>query len=64
MQLEVEFETLAEVEGFWAAIPPAEHKAWSQRAQVGGPPQLSSVCSLKFGAFKEPCINVSAELHS
>jgi hypothetical protein len=35
MQLEVEFETLAHVEDFWAAIPPAEHRAWSQRAQVG-----------------------------
>lgn len=34
MQLEVEFETLALLEGFWAAIPPAEHKAWSQRARV------------------------------
>ena len=34
MQLEVEFDTLAELEHFWAAIPPQDHKAWSQRAQV------------------------------
>ena len=34
MQLEVEFETLALLEQFWAAIPPVEHKAWSQRARV------------------------------
>ena len=34
MQLEVEFNTLAELELFWAAIPPQDHKAWSQRAQV------------------------------
>ena len=37
LQLEVEFETLAHVEEFWAAIPPAEHRAWSQRAQVTTP---------------------------
>ncbi len=34
VQLEVEFETLALLEQFWAAIPPVEHKAWSQRARV------------------------------
>ena len=34
MQLEVEFDTLAELEHFWSAIPPQDHKAWSQRAQV------------------------------
>lgn len=34
MQLEVEFETLALLEEFWAAIPPTEHRAWSQRARV------------------------------
>lgn len=34
MQLEVEFETLALLEQFWAAIPPVEHKAWSQQARV------------------------------
>ena len=33
-QLEVEFPTLARLEAFWAAIPPEEHKAWSQRLQV------------------------------
>lgn len=33
-QLEVEFEGLAELEQFWAAIPPEQHRAWSQRAQV------------------------------
>ena len=34
MQLEVDFESLAELERFWAAIPPEQHRAWSQRAQV------------------------------
>ena len=34
MQLEVEFETLALLEAFWAAIPSVQHKAWSQRARV------------------------------
>ncbi len=34
MQLEVEFESLAELEQFWAAVPPDAHRAWSQRAQV------------------------------
>ena len=33
-QLEVEFESLAELEQFWAAIPPELHRAWSQRAQA------------------------------
>ncbi|CAK0783226.1 hypothetical protein CVIRNUC_006425 [Coccomyxa viridis] len=33
IELEVEFDTLAELEHFWAAIPPQDHKAWSQRAQ-------------------------------
>lgn len=33
-QLEVEFGTIAELEQFWANIPPQDHKAWSQRAQV------------------------------
>lgn len=34
VQLEVEFETLALLEQFWAAIPSEKHKAWSQRARV------------------------------
>lgn len=34
MQLEVEFDSLASLEDFWALLPPAEHKAWSQRARV------------------------------
>jgi hypothetical protein len=34
LQLEVEFETLAELEQFWAAIPPKLHKPWSQRMQA------------------------------
>jgi hypothetical protein len=34
LQLEVEFDTLAELEEFWASIPQQDHKAWSQRAQV------------------------------
>ncbi|KAK9802847.1 hypothetical protein WJX73_007310 [Symbiochloris irregularis] len=33
LELEVEFETLTDVESFWGSIPPAAHKAWSQRMQ-------------------------------
>ncbi|KAK9837483.1 hypothetical protein WJX81_005889 [Elliptochloris bilobata] len=33
LELEVEFESLAELEQFWAAIPAEQHRAWSQRAQ-------------------------------
>ncbi|CAL5220910.1 g3005 [Coccomyxa viridis] len=33
LELEVDFSTLAELEQFWASIPPQDHKAWSQRAQ-------------------------------
>ena len=35
MQLEVELESLAQLETLWSQIPPQAHKAWSQRAQVG-----------------------------
>ena len=34
LQLEVELDNLAQLEAFWAQIPPQAHKAWSQRAQV------------------------------
>lgn len=34
MQLEVSFETLAELEQFWGSIPPEPHKAWSQDLQA------------------------------
>lgn len=33
--MEVDFDTLAELETFWASIPQQEHKAWSERARVG-----------------------------
>lgn len=33
LELEVSFSTLAELEEFWASIPPDRHKAWSQRMQ-------------------------------
>lgn len=42
LELEVSFDSLAELEAFWAAIPPAQHKAWGQRMQqyiVHGSPQ-------------------------
>jgi len=42
LELEVTFDTLAEVEQFWAAIPPEQHKIWSQKIQnkiVHGSPQ-------------------------
>lgn len=35
LELEVEFASFAELEEFWASIPPEEHRAWSQRMQVG-----------------------------
>jgi len=54
LELEVEFETLAHVEDFWAAIPPAEHRAWSQRAQnfiIDGSPrwELYRTCPVYAG---------------
>lgn len=42
LELEVAFDSIAELEGFWAAIPPERHRAWSQRAQhviIDGSPQ-------------------------
>ncbi|GAB4820066.1 hypothetical protein N2152v2_007112 [Parachlorella kessleri] len=33
LELEIEFETFAELEDFWAGIPPQQHQAWSQRMQ-------------------------------
>ena len=33
LELEVAFDTLAELEEFWASIPADRHKAWSQRMQ-------------------------------
>ena len=44
MQLEIELDSLAQLESFWGQIPPRAHKAWSQRAQV------SSVCLLRLAA--------------
>lgn len=54
LELEVEFETLAHLEDFWAAIPPAEHRAWSQRAQnfiIDGSPrwELYRTCPIYAG---------------
>jgi hypothetical protein len=42
LELEVTFDTLAEVEQFWASIPQEQHKIWSQKIQnkiVDGSPQ-------------------------
>lgn len=42
LELEVSFGSLAELEGFWSAIPPQEHRAWGERMQqhiVHGSPQ-------------------------
>lgn len=42
LELEVTFASLAELEEFWAAIPPDAHRAWAQRLQdviVHGSPQ-------------------------
>ena len=42
LELEVTFDTLAELEEFWASIPPDQHKIWSQKMQskiVHGSPQ-------------------------
>lgn len=34
VQLEIELDSLAQLESFWGQIAPQAHKAWSQRAQV------------------------------
>ena len=34
VQLEIEVDSLAQLEAFWGQISPQAHKAWSQRAQV------------------------------
>ncbi|KAI7838971.1 hypothetical protein COHA_007257 [Chlorella ohadii] len=42
LELEVRFDSLADLEGFWSAIPQQQHKAWGQRMQqyiVHGSPQ-------------------------
>jgi hypothetical protein len=42
LELEVTFDTLAELEQFWASIPPEQHKIWSKEIQnkiVHGSPQ-------------------------
>ncbi|KAK9814758.1 hypothetical protein WJX72_011027 [[Myrmecia] bisecta] len=33
LELEVEFDSMAELEMFWGSIPPTEHRAWGQRLQ-------------------------------
>lgn len=35
VQMEVDFDTLSELEAFWSGIPQQDHKAWSERARVG-----------------------------
>jgi hypothetical protein len=43
VQLEVAFDSIAELDSFWSAIPPERHRAWSQRAQhviIDGSPQV------------------------
>ncbi|EIE23756.1 hypothetical protein COCSUDRAFT_53450 [Coccomyxa subellipsoidea C-169] len=40
--MEVDFDTLAELEAFWSSIPQQDHKAWSERARnliINGSPQ-------------------------
>ncbi|KAK9905779.1 hypothetical protein WJX75_006109 [Coccomyxa subellipsoidea] len=40
--MEVDFDTLAELEAFWSSIPQQDHKAWSERARnliIDGSPQ-------------------------
>jgi hypothetical protein len=34
LELEVEFETLSELETFWSSIPPTKHRAWGQKLQT------------------------------
>lgn len=34
MELELEFNTLSDLEEFWGTIPAQAHKAWSERLQV------------------------------
>ncbi|BDA47699.1 hypothetical protein COCOBI_10-5500 [Coccomyxa sp. Obi] len=40
--MEVDFDTLSELEAFWSSIPQQDHKAWSERARnliIDGSPQ-------------------------
>eukprot|EP00884_Botryococcus_braunii_P007491 jgi/Botrbrau1/16743/Bobra.0277s0001.1 len=49
LELEVEFDSFAQLEGFWGSIPPVEHKAWSQRVQniiIDGSPRWEVVRSV------------------
>ena len=55
LQLEVEFENLADLESFWARIPPQDHKAWSQRAQVWVPLLCIRLHSFQTGSMAK-CI--------
>ncbi|PSC76447.1 sorbosone dehydrogenase [Micractinium conductrix] len=44
LELEVSFDSLADLEEFWMSVPPVAHKAWGQRMQqyiVHGSPQWS-----------------------
>lgn len=61
LELEVGFETLAELEDFWTNIPPAQHRAWGQRMQeyiVHGTPQWQVYRCL--AAFPEGSTSTSA----
>lgn len=58
VQLEVAFDSIAELEGFWAAIPPERHRAWSQRAQhviIDGSPQVLMMSCSHIGVFTASC---------
>jgi hypothetical protein len=58
-QLEVEFESLAELERFWAAIPSIKHRAWSERVQrhiIDGSPrwEVYRICPVLPGTPAAP----------
>lgn len=60
LELEVEFDSLAQLEDFWASIPPDLHRQWSARVQsmiVDGSPQWEIYRTVP--AFLSPSIGTS-----
>ena len=56
MQLEIELDSLAQLEAFWGQLPPREHKAWSERAQVGSQAAVSRLAACMLGTFHTGCL--------
>lgn len=57
LELEIELDSLAQLESFWGQIAPQAHKAWSQRAQhflIDGSPQWEVYRNVSMPAVSEP----------